>query len=156
MNKLVQNVLYLPMCQEKAQGLNNHPPSKNIPHPHVENSWGQGITLLLLLTHVLYIMISGNIFIMQGWKRWKIIILTYLSVVFRWPSLPLHWLPPHFWSIFYTPKIPWCKRVLTGPSYREKKPNQPKKNNTRREEVTYSRLERSVAVQNPEPRSPKI
>lgn len=26
----------------------------------------------------------------------------------------------------------------------------------RREEVTYSRLERSVAVQNPEPRSPKI
>lgn len=31
---------------------------------------------------------------------------------------------------------------------------QGKKN--RREEVTYSRLERSVAVQNPEPRSPKI
>lgn len=51
------------------------------------------------------------------------------------------------WNIFLYSENPMMQESVDRLKLQEK---------NRREEVTYSRLERSVAVQNPEPRSPKI
>lgn len=65
MNKVMQKMPYLPICKERL-GYKTPTPTPNPPPPPAETSWAQGITFMLLLAIMMYIMAPGNIFVMQG------------------------------------------------------------------------------------------